>query len=219
MIEGEAPDNTWPLLAAGEGAAAPTEEVVAQGLERAKEVIAEVIEFQEEFLAAVGVKPSDFEPHPSVSARSLGRPRVLREGQGPDRARARPERARGQHVRRQGRGEGSSGADAGGGRVREARQRVLARMEVAREEGHARARDLRRRPAGRPRGEGHPSALRTRRALAPCTRVVAVRAGRHPGAQRHDARDAPDEPDDRHARSRGLEAVHPPLQLPAVLDR
>jgi len=64
MIEGEAPDMTWPLLAAGEGATAPTEEVVAQGLERAKEVIAEVIEFQEEFLAAVGVKPSDFEPHP-----------------------------------------------------------------------------------------------------------------------------------------------------------
>ena len=64
MIEGEAPDNTWPLLAAGEGAAAPTEEIVTQGIERAKEVIAEVIEFQEEFLAAVGVKPSDFEPHP-----------------------------------------------------------------------------------------------------------------------------------------------------------
>ncbi|MBA3738586.1 MAG: polyribonucleotide nucleotidyltransferase [Actinobacteria bacterium] len=64
MIEGEAPDMTWPLLAAGEGATAPTEEVVSQGIERAKEVIAEVIEFQEEFLAAVGVKPSDFEPHP-----------------------------------------------------------------------------------------------------------------------------------------------------------
>ena len=44
MIEGEAPDNTWPLLAAGEGAAAPTEEIVTQGIERAKEVIAEVIE-------------------------------------------------------------------------------------------------------------------------------------------------------------------------------
>jgi len=64
MIEGEAPDMTWSLLAAGEGATAPTEEVVSQGIERAKEVISEVIEFQEEFLAAVGVKPSDFEPHP-----------------------------------------------------------------------------------------------------------------------------------------------------------
>ena len=43
MIEGEAPETTWPLLAAGGGAAAPTEEIVAQGLERAKEVIADVI--------------------------------------------------------------------------------------------------------------------------------------------------------------------------------
>ncbi|HEX6400719.1 MAG TPA: polyribonucleotide nucleotidyltransferase [Actinomycetota bacterium] len=64
MIEGEAPDNTWPLLASGEGAMAPTEQVVAQGLERAKQVIAETIAFQEEFLDQLGVKPSDFEPHP-----------------------------------------------------------------------------------------------------------------------------------------------------------
>src|SRR5919109_963083 len=64
MIEGEAPDTTWPLLASGGTAIAPTEEVVAQGLERAKEVIAELIEFQEEFLAQAGVKPSDVEPHP-----------------------------------------------------------------------------------------------------------------------------------------------------------
>jgi polyribonucleotide nucleotidyltransferase len=64
MIEGEAPDETWPLLAAGGTAVAPTEELVAQGLERAKEVIAELIEAQEEFLAQAGVKPSEFEPHP-----------------------------------------------------------------------------------------------------------------------------------------------------------
>jgi polyribonucleotide nucleotidyltransferase len=63
MIEGEAPDMAWPLLAAGGTAIAPTEETVAKGLERAKEVIAEVIEFQEAFLAQAGVKPSDFEPH------------------------------------------------------------------------------------------------------------------------------------------------------------
>jgi polyribonucleotide nucleotidyltransferase len=64
MIEGEAPETVWPLLAAGGGATAPTEDVVAQGLERGKEAIAEIIEFQEEFLAQVGVKPSDFEPRP-----------------------------------------------------------------------------------------------------------------------------------------------------------
>ena len=49
MIEGEAPETTWPLLAAGSGAAAPTEEIVAQGLERAKEVIADVIGLPGEF--------------------------------------------------------------------------------------------------------------------------------------------------------------------------
>jgi polyribonucleotide nucleotidyltransferase len=38
-------------------------------------------------------------------------------------------------------------------------------------------------------------------------------------AQRDDARHAPHDPDDRHARSRGHQALHPPLQLPAVLHR
>src|SRR5262245_58243753 len=45
MIEGEAPVGTWPRLA--EGAEAPTEEVVAQGLEVAKQQIGELIAFQE----------------------------------------------------------------------------------------------------------------------------------------------------------------------------
>ena len=62
MIEGEAPGVAWKLIAGG--ATAPTEEIVAQGLEAAKREIAEIIAFQEEFLAQVGVKPDDFEPHP-----------------------------------------------------------------------------------------------------------------------------------------------------------
>src|SRR5216117_4625314 len=36
MIEGEAPENAWPLLGTGQDAVAPTEEIVAQGLEVAK---------------------------------------------------------------------------------------------------------------------------------------------------------------------------------------
>src|SRR5881628_2547552 len=48
MIEGEAPDSTWKLLA--EGATAPTEEIVAEGLEAAKRAISEVIDFQLEFI-------------------------------------------------------------------------------------------------------------------------------------------------------------------------
>jgi polyribonucleotide nucleotidyltransferase len=60
MIEGEAPDNTWPLLA--DGATAPTEEVVAEGIEAAKLAISEMIDLQVEFIAQAGVTPKPFEP-------------------------------------------------------------------------------------------------------------------------------------------------------------
>jgi polyribonucleotide nucleotidyltransferase len=64
MIEGEAPDNAWQLLGAAEGAVAPTEEVVAQGLERARLAIGELIDFQLELVASLDVKPKPFEPRP-----------------------------------------------------------------------------------------------------------------------------------------------------------
>jgi polyribonucleotide nucleotidyltransferase len=64
MIEGEAPDNAWPLMGAGGAAQAPTEQVVAQGLEVAKTELAALIEFQESFIAAHGVQPRPFEPTP-----------------------------------------------------------------------------------------------------------------------------------------------------------
>ncbi|HZD80169.1 MAG TPA: polyribonucleotide nucleotidyltransferase, partial [Actinomycetota bacterium] len=57
MIEGEAPDNTWDLLSNGGASAAPTEEVVAEGLEAAKRAIGEMIDFQNEFLSQIGVEP------------------------------------------------------------------------------------------------------------------------------------------------------------------
>ncbi len=62
MIEGEAPDNTWDLLASG--AAAPTEETVAEGLEAAKVAIGQLIDFQREFVDAVGVTEQTWEPRP-----------------------------------------------------------------------------------------------------------------------------------------------------------
>ena len=62
MIEGEAPDNTWDLLAGG--APAPTEETVAEGLEAAKRAIAEQIDFQREFLDEVDVTEKDWTPRP-----------------------------------------------------------------------------------------------------------------------------------------------------------
>jgi polyribonucleotide nucleotidyltransferase len=63
MIEGEAPDDAWELLS--EGATAPTEEVVAEGLEEAKRAISEVIDLQLEFLGSIGARPKPFEPTPA----------------------------------------------------------------------------------------------------------------------------------------------------------
>ena len=63
MIEGEAPDNTWKLLE-GSDAVRPTEEVVAEGLEEAKRAIAEMIDFQLEFLGLLDARPISFEPAP-----------------------------------------------------------------------------------------------------------------------------------------------------------
>ncbi len=62
MIEGEAPDNTWALLAGG--APAPTEETVAEGLEAAKRAIDEQIEFQRAFVDEAGVTEQEWTPRP-----------------------------------------------------------------------------------------------------------------------------------------------------------
>jgi polyribonucleotide nucleotidyltransferase len=62
MIEGEAPDNTWPLLASG--ATAPTEEVVAEGLEAAKRAISTILDIQNEVIAAAGVTEQTWEARP-----------------------------------------------------------------------------------------------------------------------------------------------------------
>ena len=67
MIEGEAPDDTWTLIHAGEGAVAPTEEIVAEGLEAAKRAIAELIDFQAEFIASLGVTEKAWTPRPLYS--------------------------------------------------------------------------------------------------------------------------------------------------------
>ena len=62
MVEGEAPEGAWTRVADGE--IAPTEEVLAEGLEVAKEQIAELIEFQREIVAEAGVTPQPFEAGP-----------------------------------------------------------------------------------------------------------------------------------------------------------
>ncbi|HEX2089119.1 MAG TPA: polyribonucleotide nucleotidyltransferase [Actinomycetota bacterium] len=62
MVEGEAPEGAWGRVADGE--VAPTEEVVADGLEVARQHILELIEFQRDVVAQAGVSPQAFEPRP-----------------------------------------------------------------------------------------------------------------------------------------------------------
>jgi polyribonucleotide nucleotidyltransferase len=65
MVEGEAPEGTWERLDGG--GVAPTEEIVAEGLEVAKHHIGEIIDFQREFVAEAGVQPREWTPRPSYS--------------------------------------------------------------------------------------------------------------------------------------------------------
>jgi polyribonucleotide nucleotidyltransferase len=58
MVEAEAPDEALKHIA--EGDPAPTEEVVADGLEEAKRVIGEIVDFQREFAEQVGIKQGEF---------------------------------------------------------------------------------------------------------------------------------------------------------------
>jgi polyribonucleotide nucleotidyltransferase len=60
MVEGEAPEGTWERVRGGESA--PTEEVVAEGLEFAKPYLAQLIEWQRDVVRAAGVVPAPFEP-------------------------------------------------------------------------------------------------------------------------------------------------------------
>ncbi|HSL15691.1 MAG TPA: polyribonucleotide nucleotidyltransferase [Actinomycetota bacterium] len=84
MIEGEAPEETLGLLADGGASVAPTEEVIADGLEAAKRAIGELIDFQNEFLSKVDIERKPFEPTKAYSdetwraVESFARERIAR---------------------------------------------------------------------------------------------------------------------------------------------
>src|SRR5438105_2555399 len=66
MVEGEAPEGAWERIAEG-GGGVPTEEILAEGLEVAKQGIAEMIAVQRDIVAQAGTEPIDFEPRPVYS--------------------------------------------------------------------------------------------------------------------------------------------------------
>jgi len=64
MVEAEATDNVIELIAGGAGA--PTESVVAEGLEAAKPFIAALCTAQEELAAAAGKETGDYPVFPTT---------------------------------------------------------------------------------------------------------------------------------------------------------
>ncbi|GAA4908691.1 polyribonucleotide nucleotidyltransferase [Actinomycetospora succinea] len=63
MVEAEATDHAWQLV--GEGAQAPTEEIVAAGMEAAKPFIRTLCEAQKELYTATGVTTKDYPTFPA----------------------------------------------------------------------------------------------------------------------------------------------------------
>ena len=163
MIEGEAPDKTWELLASG--AQAPTEETVAEGLEAAKRAIAEVLEFQTELIEAAGVTEQEWTPRPLFgddlyeALSSFAKAR-LEESIVTDKAEREAKLDTLKAEAKEHMAANFADFDTRGGEFG-------ACVEAAPEEGHARSRDRRGRAPGRPRSQGHPSAVgRGRRAEA-----------------------------------------------------
>ncbi len=203
-----------------DGAPKVDEAVLADGLDAAKGWIRDAIDLQEELMAKVGTKDTmeystvaDYsdeisergEPPPGVSASRPPRP-------SPTRPSARPPRPRPSRHWLPSCPPGSPRSKTPIARSRRLSARSPRRSCARRivEEGvRIDGRGPRRHPAALVRGRG----------AAHCPRLGPVPAGRDPGPQRHHPGHGPHGPDDRHDRSGHPQALHAPLQLPAVLHR
>ena len=103
------------------------------------------------------------------------------------------------------------------GHVRRSRQGSERRVPLAAEAGRAGPHRQRRRAHRRSWRHRHPAALGRGRHHQHGARLRSLPAGRDPGAVGHHARHAPHGADRRHARPRGPQALHAPLQLRSVL--
>ena len=218
MVEAGGTEASW---AAFEGGAPKvTEEVIAEGLEAAKTWIRDSIKDQLELIElAGGRKPTmaysvqaDYTPEVLDAVNEVGSDRILASQEIADK-----------DERGVAEGEARAAIVAellprfeGTARRREADQGGVPvghqgdRAQAHRQRGQAHRRSRRgRHPAAVLRGRGPPQRARLR----------PVPAGRDPGAQRHHPRHAPHGADARHPRHPRPQALHAPLQLPAVLHR
>ncbi len=218
MVEAESTPGTLKLLAdEGNGAVAPTEDTVAEGLEAAKPFIKALCEAQQRLAAEAGVTAASGDYPIFVDYHDDVYEAVAREVSD----------QLAQALTIAGKAERESETDrvkalavdklAGQFDGREAGD--LRRLPVADQEAGPGAGHPRRAAHRRPRPDRHPAAERRGARAAPGARLGAVRAGRDPDPGRHHAEHAPDGADDRHAQPGAHQALHAQLQLPAVLHR
>ena len=197
------------------GATAPTEEVVAAGLEAAKAPIGVLCAAQRELASKAAKETGDFplfhdyEPDVLEAVTAAVRTELaaalqiagkLEREQELDRVKA----LAGERV---------------GRRLRGPREGDQPGLPVADQDPGARAGHPRQGPHRRPRPHRHPGAVGRGRRAPAGARVGALRARRDPDPGRHDAGDAAHGADHRHAQPGQPQALHAQLQLPAVLDR
>ncbi len=213
MVEAEATENVIELVEGG--AEAPTESVVAEGLEAAKPFIAALCTAQQELADAAAKPTGDYPMFPdygddvyysvaSVATDELSAALTIggkaERDQRTDELKAEVLDAARRHLR---------GPGKGGQR----------RVPLADQEAGPPAHPDRPLPHRRPRHHRHPRAVGRGRRGSAGARQRAVRARRNPDPGRDHARHGQDGPADRLAGAGDVQALHAPLQLPAVLHR
>jgi polyribonucleotide nucleotidyltransferase len=189
MVEAEATKNVYEVV--NGGGTAPTEEIVAAGLEAAKPAIAAVCKAQLELKAKSPKEPLEFPVFLDYDDDVLNAVTAAAEN------------------------ELAEIMTIAGKQERESKTDVPLTDQVA---GAPQGRQGQG-PHRRPRPRGHPPARRRGRGPAPRPRLGAVRARRDPDHGRHHAEHAAHGADGRHAQPGEPQAVHAQLQLPAVLHR
>ena len=219
MVEAEATEGSWNLIKGG--ATKPNEQVVAEGLEASKPFIKQLVAAQNVVAntAAKAIKefpvflPYSQETYDFVAGRAYDKlvpiyqiaDKVERQNADDALKDARQGRAaRGRRGRR-------------ASRRRDAR--VLGRLQVGHEGDRARPHPRRGRAHRRPRPRRHPSARRRGAGHPARPRLGDLPARRDPDPGCHHAEHAQDGAADRLAVAGDEQALHAPLQLPAVLDR
>ena len=217
MVEAGGTEKSWSYYESG--APKVTEEVLAEGLEASKQWIRESINLQrglvEAFTAARGpiesipfTTFSDYQDDVWARVEAVGTEPIAKANLVTSKA------------------ERNAALDQAGEEIRAAlgdefadrARRGQGRHPLAHQEAGAQAHRGGGRPRRRPRDRRHPPAVRRDRPVPDRARLGALPARGDPGAQRDDARHAPHEPAARHDHPGRVQALHAPLQLPAVLD-